>query len=71
MAAMDADGMTTEEILAGHPGLTREDIHESLLTLPRRCHLGCFGPHVPIPSARFCSTNGEMARRPFLSWPIR
>jgi uncharacterized protein (DUF433 family) len=29
--AMVADGMTPEEILAEHPDLTREDIHESLL----------------------------------------
>lgn len=29
--AMVADGMTTDEILAEHPDLTREDIHESLL----------------------------------------
>jgi uncharacterized protein (DUF433 family) len=31
VVAMVADGMTTEEILAEHPGLTREDIHESLM----------------------------------------
>ena len=31
VVAMVADGMTTEEILAEHPGLSREDIHESLL----------------------------------------
>jgi uncharacterized protein (DUF433 family) len=31
MVAMVADGMTTEEILDEHPGLTREDVHESLL----------------------------------------
>jgi uncharacterized protein (DUF433 family) len=30
VVAMVADGMTTEEILAEHPDLTREDIHESL-----------------------------------------
>jgi uncharacterized protein (DUF433 family) len=29
--AMLADGMAAEDILAGHPGLTAEDIHESLL----------------------------------------
>ena len=29
--AMVADGMTTDEILAEHPDLTAEDIHESLL----------------------------------------
>lgn len=29
--AMIADGMGTEEILAEHPGLTAEDIHQSLL----------------------------------------
>ena len=29
--AMIADGMGTEEILAEHPGLTAEDIRESLL----------------------------------------
>jgi uncharacterized protein (DUF433 family) len=29
--AMVADGMTTDEILAEHPDLTREDIHEALL----------------------------------------
>jgi uncharacterized protein (DUF433 family) len=28
---MVADGMTPEEILAEHPDLTREEIHESLL----------------------------------------
>jgi uncharacterized protein (DUF433 family) len=31
MLAMLADGMATEDILAEHPGLTAEDIHESLL----------------------------------------
>jgi uncharacterized protein (DUF433 family) len=31
VVAMVADGMTTDEILAEHPDLTREDIHESLL----------------------------------------
>ena len=31
VVAMVADGMTNEEILAEHPDLTREDIHESLL----------------------------------------
>jgi uncharacterized protein (DUF433 family)/antitoxin (DNA-binding transcriptional repressor) of toxin-antitoxin stability system len=31
VVAMVADGMTTEEILVEHPGLTRVDIHESLL----------------------------------------
>jgi uncharacterized protein (DUF433 family) len=31
VVAMVADAMTTEEILAEHPDLTREDIHESLL----------------------------------------
>jgi uncharacterized protein (DUF433 family) len=31
VVAMVADGMTTEEILAEHPRLGREDIHESLL----------------------------------------
>ena len=31
VVAMVADGMTTDEILAGHPDLTTEDIHESLL----------------------------------------
>lgn len=31
VAAMAADGMTTDEILAGHPDLTAEDIHQSLL----------------------------------------
>lgn len=31
VVAMVADGMTTAEILAEHPDLTREDIHESLL----------------------------------------
>jgi uncharacterized protein (DUF433 family) len=31
VVAMVADGMTTEEILAEHSDLTREDIHESLL----------------------------------------
>lgn len=29
--AMVADGMTTDEILAEHPDLTGEDVHESLL----------------------------------------
>lgn len=29
--AMLADGMGNEDILAEHPGLTAEDIHESLL----------------------------------------
>jgi uncharacterized protein (DUF433 family) len=29
--AMLADGMAAEDILAEHPGLTAEDIHESLL----------------------------------------
>ncbi len=31
VVAMVADGMTSEEILAEHPDLAREDIHESLL----------------------------------------
>jgi uncharacterized protein (DUF433 family) len=31
VVAMVADGMTNDEILAEHPDLTREDIHESLL----------------------------------------
>ena len=31
VVAMVADGMTNEEILAEHPDLTPEDIHESLL----------------------------------------
>jgi len=31
VVAMIADGMTTGEILAEHPDLTSEDIHESLL----------------------------------------
>ena len=31
MVTMVADGMTTDEILAEHPDLTAEDIHESLL----------------------------------------
>lgn len=31
VVAMVADGMTTGEILAEHPDLTREDIHEALL----------------------------------------
>lgn len=31
VVAMVADGMSVEEILAEHPDLTREDIHESLL----------------------------------------
>lgn len=31
VVAMVADGMTTDEILAEHPHLTAEDIHESLL----------------------------------------
>jgi uncharacterized protein (DUF433 family) len=31
VVAMVADGMTVDEILAEHPDLTREDIHESLL----------------------------------------
>lgn len=31
VVAMVADGMTTDEILAEHPGLAREDIHEALL----------------------------------------
>jgi len=31
VVAMVADGMTTDEILAEHPDLTREDIHEALL----------------------------------------
>lgn len=31
VVAMVADGMTTDEILAEHPGLTREDVHEALL----------------------------------------
>lgn len=31
VVAMIADGMTTSEILAEHPDLTGEDIHESLL----------------------------------------
>jgi uncharacterized protein (DUF433 family) len=29
--AMLADGMGTDQILAEHPGLTAEDIHESLM----------------------------------------
>jgi uncharacterized protein (DUF433 family) len=35
VVAMVADGMTTDEILAEHPDLTREDIHESLLSVCR------------------------------------
>ena len=31
VVAMVADGMTTDEILAEHPDLTREDIQEALL----------------------------------------
>ena len=31
VVAMVADGMTTDEILAEHPDLTQQDIHESLL----------------------------------------
>lgn len=31
VVAMVADGMTTNEILAEHPDLTPEDIHEALL----------------------------------------
>ncbi len=31
VVATVADGMTTDEILAEHPHLTAEDIHESLL----------------------------------------
>ena len=31
VVAMVADGMTTDEILAEHPDLTPEDIHEALL----------------------------------------
>jgi uncharacterized protein (DUF433 family) len=31
VVTMIADGMTTSEILAEHPDLTAEDIHESLL----------------------------------------
>jgi uncharacterized protein (DUF433 family) len=31
VVAMVADGMTTSEILAEHPDLTGEDVHESLL----------------------------------------
>jgi uncharacterized protein (DUF433 family) len=31
VVAMVADGMTSDEILAEHPDLTAEDIHESLL----------------------------------------
>ena len=31
VVAMVPDGMTTDEILAEHPDLTREDIHEALL----------------------------------------
>ena len=31
VVAMVADRMTTDEILAEHPDLTAEDIHESLL----------------------------------------
>jgi uncharacterized protein (DUF433 family) len=31
VVAMVADGLTADEILAEHPDLTREDIHESLL----------------------------------------
>jgi uncharacterized protein (DUF433 family) len=31
VVAMVADGMTTDEILAEHPDLTAEDIHESLV----------------------------------------
>ena len=31
VVAMVADGMTTDEILAEHPDLMREDIHEALL----------------------------------------
>jgi uncharacterized protein (DUF433 family) len=31
VVAMIADGMGTDEILAEHPDLTTEDIHESLL----------------------------------------
>ncbi len=35
VVAMVADGMTTDEILAEHPDLTAEGIHESLLYAPR------------------------------------
>jgi uncharacterized protein (DUF433 family) len=31
VVAMVADGMTNDEILAEHPDLTQEDIHEALL----------------------------------------
>ena len=31
VVAMVADGMTTNEILAEHPDLTPEDIHEALM----------------------------------------
>jgi uncharacterized protein (DUF433 family) len=31
LVAMVADGMTREEILAEHPDLTDEDVHEALL----------------------------------------
>ena len=31
VVAMVADGMTTDEILAEHPDLNREDVHEALL----------------------------------------
>jgi uncharacterized protein (DUF433 family) len=31
VVAMVADGMTTSDILAEHPDLTGEDVHESLL----------------------------------------
>lgn len=31
VVAMVADGMTTDQILAEHPDLVSEDIHESLL----------------------------------------
>jgi uncharacterized protein (DUF433 family) len=31
VVAMVADGMTTDEILAEHPDLTGDDVHESLL----------------------------------------
>ena len=30
VVAMVADGMTTDEIIAEHPGLTREDVSEAL-----------------------------------------
>jgi hypothetical protein len=56
---MIADGMTPEEILAEHPDLTRDDIHESLLyaaeavrerELPTFATSGCRRPPTKLSS---------------------